>query len=103
MIAAAVVHLLRTMTPLLDLRTLRIQTLRVGTAAASLYFMVVSAVPFLLPLLFQTVFNWSPIRSGALVLFIRQHKLEGNWQLAENGRELVKGAAPVAAAPGGGV
>jgi MFS family permease len=32
--------------------------------------MVVSAIPFLLPLLFQTVFNWSPIRSGALVLFI---------------------------------
>jgi hypothetical protein len=29
-------------------------------------------------------------RQGALVLFIRQHKLQGNWQLAENGRELVK-------------
>jgi hypothetical protein len=30
---------------------------------------------------------------GALVLFIRQHKLQGNWQLAENGRELVKAQA----------
>jgi hypothetical protein len=29
-------------------------------------------------------------RQGALVLFIRQHKLQGNWQVAENGRELVK-------------
>jgi hypothetical protein len=29
-------------------------------------------------------------KNGALVLFIRQHKLAGNWQLAENGRELVK-------------
>jgi hypothetical protein len=27
---------------------------------------------------------------GALVLFIRQHKLQGNWQIAQNGRELVK-------------
>jgi len=33
-------------------------------------------------------------RQGALVLFIRQHKLQRNWQVAENGRELVKIAAP---------
>lgn len=33
-------------------------------------------------------------RQGALILFIRQHKLQGNWQVAENGRELVKVAAP---------
>jgi len=32
-------------------------------------------------------------RQGALVLFIRQHKLEGNWQVAENGRELVRAPA----------
>jgi hypothetical protein len=29
-------------------------------------------------------------RQGALVLFIRQQKLQGDWQVAENGRELVK-------------
>jgi hypothetical protein len=33
-------------------------------------------------------------RQGALVLFIRQQKLTGNWQVAENGRELVKVTAP---------
>jgi len=33
-------------------------------------------------------------RQGALVLFIRQQKLQGNWQVAENGRELVKVRAP---------
>ena len=33
-------------------------------------------------------------QQGALVLFVRQHKLQGNWQVAENGRELVKAAAP---------
>jgi hypothetical protein len=32
-------------------------------------------------------------RQGALVLFIRQQKLEGNWQVAENGKELVKAPA----------
>lgn len=32
---------------------------------------------------------------GALVLFLRQHKLQGNWRVAENRRELVK--QPVAA------
>ena len=26
--------------------------------------------------------------SGALKLYLRQHKLEGNWRLADNGREL---------------
>jgi hypothetical protein len=35
-------------------------------------------------------------RQGALVLFMRQHKLQGNWQVAENGRELVKVAQPTA-------
>lgn len=30
---------------------------------------------------------------GALLLFLRQHKLEGNWQVAPNGKELVKQAA----------
>jgi hypothetical protein len=34
---------------------------------------------------------------GALTLFLRQHKLEGNWSVAQNGRELVKQQAPVAA------
>lgn len=36
-------------------------------------------------------------RQGALVLFIRQQKLQGNWQVAENGKELVK--APPQPAP----
>ena len=28
--------------------------------------------------------------NGALVLFIRQHKLAGNWIVASNGRELIR-------------
>ena len=38
-------------------------------------------------------------RQGALVLFIRQHKLQGNWQVAENGRELVKITPPTPPMP----
>ena len=34
-------------------------------------------------------------REGALVLFMRQHGLKGDWQLAENGREIVKAVVPV--------
>jgi len=34
-------------------------------------------------------------RQGVLFLFGRQHGLEGNWQLAPNGRELVKQPAPI--------
>jgi hypothetical protein len=29
-------------------------------------------------------------RRGVLTHFARQHNLQGNWQLAENGRELVR-------------
>ena len=39
----------------------------VSTAFAEL---VVAAVPFLLTLVFQNVFGWSPVKSGALVLFV---------------------------------
>ncbi|HEX3955476.1 MAG TPA: hypothetical protein VHZ03_02460, partial [Trebonia sp.] len=30
----------------------------------------VAAVPFLLPLLFETVFGWSAIKSGVIVMFV---------------------------------
>jgi hypothetical protein len=33
---------------------------------------------------------------GALILFIRQHGLQGNWQLAKNGCELVRAEAALA-------
>jgi hypothetical protein len=33
---------------------------------------------------------------GALFLYLRQHKLEGNWRVAENGKELVKESTPIA-------
>lgn len=66
----AVRHLLRTRYPLVDLRTLKIPTFRVAVGSGSLSGMAIAAVPFLLPLLFQNVFGWSAVKSGAVVLFV---------------------------------
>ncbi|MDQ1609425.1 MAG: hypothetical protein QOE16_2157 [Microbacteriaceae bacterium] len=68
--AAAIWHLLRTPHPLLDLRALRVETFRVTHAGGSLFRMTISAIPFLLPLLFQDAFGWTPVESGAVVLFV---------------------------------
>ena len=70
LLVLAVRHLLRAPDPLIDLRTLRIPTFRVAVASGSLSFMAIGAVPFLLPLLFENVFGWSAVRSGAVVLFV---------------------------------
>jgi hypothetical protein len=63
-------HLLRTSAPLINLRTLRIPTFSAAMSGSSLFWLVVGAIPFLLPLLFQTVFGWSAIKSGSVVLFV---------------------------------
>jgi EmrB/QacA subfamily drug resistance transporter len=70
LIAGAVRHLRRTPHPLLNLRTLRVESFRVSQLGGSLYFLVIGAAPFLLPLLFQTQFGWSPVKSGAVTAFI---------------------------------
>jgi EmrB/QacA subfamily drug resistance transporter len=66
----AIRHLLRARHPLVDLHTLDIATFRVAVGSGSLAFMAIGAVPFLLPLLFENVFGWSPVKSGAVVLFV---------------------------------
>jgi hypothetical protein len=69
-LAAAVWHLRRAPHPLLNLATLRVHTFRVSQLGMVLYGLVVGAGPFLLPLLWQTEFGWSPVKSGSVVLFI---------------------------------
>ena len=69
-LAAAARHLLRTAHPLVNLRILATPSVRASVAGGSLLWTVVSAVPFLLPLLFQEVFGWSAVKSGAVVLFV---------------------------------
>lgn len=66
----AIWHLLRDDAPLLNLRTLEIDTFRAATFGFFVYALVVWSMPFLLPLLFQRVFEWSPVKSGAAVLWI---------------------------------
>jgi EmrB/QacA subfamily drug resistance transporter len=70
LLAFAVWHLRRAPHPLLNLRTLRVHTFRITQRGGSLYYMVCGAMPFLLPLEFQTQFGWSPVKSGAVTLFI---------------------------------
>ncbi|MCA9832433.1 MAG: DHA2 family efflux MFS transporter permease subunit [Thermomicrobiales bacterium] len=70
LLVIAVRHLLRVDTPLLNLRTLSIETFRVSTFGFFMYALIVWSVPFILPLLFQEVFGWSPVQSGAAVLWV---------------------------------
>ena len=69
-LAASVRHLLRVPAPLLNLRTLRVPTFRAALGGVAVFWMCVGSAPFLLPLLFQEVFGWSAVKSGALVLFL---------------------------------
>ena len=63
----AIRHLVRTDAPLVQLSVLREQTLRISVTAGSIYRMVITAVPFLLPLQFQFVFGWTPLSAGLMV------------------------------------
>jgi EmrB/QacA subfamily drug resistance transporter len=56
--------------PLVDLRALRVPTYRVATVSGSVFRAMVTAVPFLLPLLFQDGFGWGPVRSGLVVVAV---------------------------------
>ena len=67
LLTIAIRHLLHHEHPLVDLRVLKVATLRITVSAGSLYRLVITAVPFLLPLQFQLVFGWTPFASGLLV------------------------------------
>ena len=54
----------------MNLRTLDVASFRASVTGGSLFWIVVGAMPFLLPLLFQEVFGWSAVKSGAVVLFV---------------------------------
>nr|WP_294696347.1 MFS transporter [uncultured Friedmanniella sp.] len=60
----------RTPHPLLRFGALRLQSFRVSNVGGGVYRMVICAVPFLLPLMFQIGFGWSPFRAGLLVLLL---------------------------------
>ena len=70
LLISAVWHLLGSDHPLINLRTLSAPTLRASIGGGSLFWTSITAVPFLLALLFQDAFGWSPVKSGALILFV---------------------------------
>ena len=65
--AAAVAWLRRAAHPLLRLDTLRIRTFRASNSGGLVYRMVISSVPFLMPLLLQEAFGFGIVESSILV------------------------------------
>lgn len=63
---AYVWHARRSPAPLIDLKLLKIPTLQAGVCGGSLYRIGIGAIPFLLPLMLQLGFGYSPFHSGLL-------------------------------------
>jgi EmrB/QacA subfamily drug resistance transporter len=68
--AAALWHLRRSTHPVVDLSALRVKTFAVSMAGGSLFRISISAVPFLLPLMFQVGFGMNAFHSGLLTLAV---------------------------------
>jgi EmrB/QacA subfamily drug resistance transporter len=66
----AVRHALRTAHPLLDPSAFKMPSYAVTVTGGLLFRAAISAVPFLLPLMFQVGFGLSPLESGLLVLAV---------------------------------
>jgi EmrB/QacA subfamily drug resistance transporter len=65
-IAVYIWHAKRTAFPVIDLRLLDITTFRIGVTGGTLTRMGIGALPFLLPMMLQLGFGYSPIVSGLL-------------------------------------
>ncbi|RKP58677.1 DHA2 family efflux MFS transporter permease subunit [Pararobbsia silviterrae] len=63
-------HLKRTPHPMVDLASLDVPTFAVTIWGGSLFRMGVSAVPFLLPLMFQIGFGYDAFKAGALLMAV---------------------------------
>jgi EmrB/QacA subfamily drug resistance transporter len=65
-ITAYIWHARRTAFPVIDLRLLEIPTFRIGVTGGTLTRMGIGSLPFLLPLMLQLGFGYTPIMSGLL-------------------------------------
>jgi EmrB/QacA subfamily drug resistance transporter len=68
--AYAVRHALRAVHPLLDLTSFKVPSFAIMAGGGVLFRTAISAVPFLLPLMFQLAFGLSPLDSGLLLLAV---------------------------------
>ncbi|PTT64145.1 MFS transporter [Arthrobacter sp. HMWF013] len=66
-LAAAVLWMRRARTPLFDLTVFSTRTFRAMATGGFVYRLTISSVPFLLPLMFQAGFGWSPLHAGIMV------------------------------------
>jgi EmrB/QacA subfamily drug resistance transporter len=64
--AVYILHSRRNKDAILDLRLFRYATFRSSLLGGSMFRMCFSTVPFLLPLLMQTVFGYTPLQSGSI-------------------------------------
>ncbi|MPW18379.1 MFS transporter [Paraburkholderia sp. CNPSo 3157] len=67
---AALLHLRRSPHPVVDLSAFRVKTFAVAMGGGSLFRVSISAVPFLLPLMFQLGFGMNAFQSGLLTLMV---------------------------------
>lgn len=66
-LVAAVLWMRRARTPLFDLTVFSTRTFRAMATGGFVYRLTITSVPFLLPLMFQAGFGWSPIHAGIMV------------------------------------
>ena len=70
LLATSTRHLLRAAHPLLELDLLAIRTFRLPHFSGGTFRATVFAVPFVLPLMLQDAFGWTPVTAGALVMSV---------------------------------
>ncbi len=66
-VTGAVLWMRRSRNPLFDLGVFSTRTFRAMATGGFAYRLTISSVPFLLPLMFQAGFGWSPLHAGAMV------------------------------------
>jgi len=80
-----VLHARRCDAPILSLRLLNVPTYRASMCGGALIRLGISAIPFLLPLLFQVALGWTPVRSGlvttSLMLGSMLARYGGTWAI----------------------
>jgi len=70
LMAAGVIHLKRAARPMFDLGALKLPTFAVAIWGGSLFRMGVSAVPFLIPLMFQIGFGFDAFAAGMMLMAV---------------------------------
>ncbi|MCO0832120.1 MFS transporter [Fructobacillus sp. W13] len=63
-------HLQKVDEPLFSLDAMKVKSFRIYQTGGSIFWMTIGALPYLLTLLLQVPFHWSPVEAGTYVIFI---------------------------------